>query len=65
MLKDVKCLCGAEFNQVDLTATDGWFTCPKCGCSTKPYVRREPMFQSAIPVFDMKSLVQAVKEQKI
>ena len=31
MLKNVKCLCGAEFNQVDLTATDGWFTCPKCG----------------------------------
>ena len=65
MLKDVKCLCGAEFSQVDLTATDGWFTCPKCGGSTKPYVCRQPVFQAAIPVFDMKSLVQAVKEQKV
>ena len=49
MLKDVKCLCGAEFSQVDLTATDGWFTCPKCGCSTKPYVRRQPVFQELVP----------------
>ena len=64
MLKDVKCLCGAEFQQVDLTKTDGWFTCPKCGCTTKRYIPKEPALRRPIPEYDMNSLVKTIKEKK-
>ena len=65
MYKDVKCLCGAEFNQVDLSESKGWFTCPKCGCVTKPLATVSPYRPTAIPEFDMQSLAAAFKEKKV
>ena len=64
MCKDVKCLCGAEYKQVDLSESKGWFTCPKCGCVTKPLASVSPYRPTSIPEFDMQSLATAFKEKK-
>jgi hypothetical protein len=65
MCKDVKCLCGAIIEQVDLSKTDGWLKCPKCGCVTKPMVSVPTYRPTAIPEFDMQSLAAAFKVKKI
>ena len=66
MLRDVLCLCGAEFAGVNLEETDGWFTCPICGCTTKPCVRRIPLrIRRKMEEFSLESLVTAVKEKRI
>ena len=64
MCKDVKCLCGAEFNQVDLSESQGWFTCPKCGCTTNQLTKFSTFRPATIPEFDMQSLAAAFKEKK-
>ena len=64
MLNDVKCLCGAEFPKVDLSISDGWFTCPRCKCTTKPYVRKVCSGMKNIPVFDMATLGAAFGNRK-
>ena len=66
MLREVLCLCGADFAGVNLEETDGWFTCPLCGCTTKPYVRRTLLsLRQKMKEFSLESLVTAVKEQRI
>ena len=65
MCKDVKCLCGAIIEQVDLSKMDGWLKCPKCGCVTKPMVSVPTYRPTAIPEFDMQSLAAAFKVKKI
>ena len=65
MYKDVKCLCGAVIEQVNLEETNGWLKCPKCGCVTKPLTSVSPYRPTAIPEFDMQSLAAAFKEKKV
>ena len=65
MCKDVKCLCGAVIEQVNLVETNGWLKCPKCGCVTKPLATVYPYRPTAIPEFDMQSLAAAFKEKKV
>ena len=65
MCKDVKCLCGAVIEQVNLEETNGWLKCPKCGCVTKPLTSVSPYRPTAIPEFDMQSLAAAFKEKKV
>lgn len=65
MCKDVKCLCGAVIEQVNLSETNGWLKCPKCGCVTKPLTTVSPYRPTAIPEFDMQSLAAAFKEKKV
>ena len=65
MCKDVKCLCGAVIEQVNLSETNGWLKCPKCGCVTKPLASVSPYRPTAIPEFDMQSLAAAFKEKKV
>ena len=65
MRKDVKCLCGAVIEQVNLGETGGWLKCPKCGCVTKPLYTVSTVRPAAIPEFDMQSLAAAFKEKKV
>ena len=65
MCKDVKCLCGAVIEQVNLSETNGWRNCPICVCVTKPLATVSPYRPTAIPEFDMQSLAAAFKEKKV
>ena len=65
MCKEVKCLCGAVIEQVNLGETGGWLKCPKCGCVTKPFYTVSTVRPAAIPEFDMQSLAAAFKEKKV